>query len=232
MPLTPHHSLLAFVLCFSLLSPIVAVADVYESIDAEGISHYSDTANNDSYVLVLKSELPVAEAKVNSLFNTASNTDNLADALTTIDTRSIQVPPQLQAQIAQSAQNNQLDSELIHAVMHVESAYHSKAQSHKGAQGLMQLMPATATRLGVKNTYDSAQNIEGGAKYLKQLLTLFNNDISLALAAYNAGENAVIKYGNKIPPYKETQAYVPKVLGVYKTLMKQRGRANGSGLVM
>ena len=225
MPLNHHHSLLALVLTLSLLSPIVAVADVYESIDEEAISHYSDTPTNDSYVLILKSELSITEAKANNPLNTASNTDNSPDALSTINTRSIQVPPQLQAQIAQSAQNNQLDSELIHAVMHVESAYHSKAQSQKGAQGLMQLMPATASRLGVKNTYDSAQNIEGGAKYLKQLLTLFNNDISLALAAYNAGENAVIKYGNKIPPYKETQAYVPKVLSVYKALMKQRERS-------
>jgi len=96
------------------------------------------------------------------------------------------------------------------------------ATSRKGAQGLMQLMPATAKRFGVKNSRDPAQNIEGGAKYLRELLTLFKNDVSLALAAYNAGEHAVIKYGNKIPPYKETQAYVPKVLGVYQALLKQR----------
>ena len=131
-------------------------------------------------------------------------------------------PPQLLAQVEQSAQNNQLDSELVHAVMYVESAYKVNATSRKGAQGLMQLMPATAKRFGVKNSRDPAQNIEGGAKYLRELLTLFKNDVSLALAAYNAGEHAVIKYGNKIPPYKETQAYVPKVLGVYQALLKQR----------
>lgn len=85
-------------------------------------------------------------------------------------------------------------------------------------------MPATATRLGVNNSYDPVQNIEGGAKHLRQLLNLFHNDISLAIAAYNAGENAVIRYGYKIPPYKETQAYVPKVLNIYKALMKQRQR--------
>lgn len=72
------------------------------------------------------------------------------------------------------------------------------------------------------NSYDPAQNIEGGAKYLRELLTLFNNDVSLAVAAYNAGENAVVKYGNRIPPYKETQAYVPKVLNIYKALLNQR----------
>jgi soluble lytic murein transglycosylase-like protein len=222
MPIKLHHPLLAFLLALCALSPIAAVADVYESIDEEGISHYSDTANNNSYVLIVKSELPITDANP---LNTASTINTSTDTLnpqTNTLAHTPQATPQLLAQIAQSAQNNQLDSALIHAVMHVESAYQTKAQSHKGAQGLMQLMPATANRLGVKNTYDSAQNIEGGAKYLKQLLTLFNNDISLTLAAYNAGENAVIKYGNRIPPYKETQAYVPKVMGVYRALVRER----------
>ncbi len=232
MPLNLHHPLLAFLLALCVLSPIAAVADVYESIDEEGTSHYSDTANNDSYVLILKSELPSTDNNPSNTLNTAPTINTSPNALnpqTTTFAHTPQATPQLLAQIAQSAQNNQLDSALIHAVMHVESAYQTKAQSHKGAQGLMQLMPATANRLGVKNTYDPAQNIEGGAKYLKQLLTLFNNDISLTLAAYNAGENAVIKYGNRIPPYKETQAYVPKVLGVYRALVRERERG---GLVM
>lgn len=196
----------------SLLTPYIAYADVYEYIDDEGNTHLSDTPNDERYVLIFKSEVLSAETQIN---NAISNT------LST-NTPRLLTPPELLAQIELSALNNQLDSELIHAVIHVESAYKTQAKSHKGAQGLMQLMPATANRLGIKNSYDPAQNIEGGAKYLRELLTQFNNDISLALAAYNAGEQAVIKYGNKIPPYKETQAYVPKVMNIYKTLLKQR----------
>ena len=201
-----------------------AYANIYEYIDEAGVAHYSDAPNEDGnkhYVLILKSETPKPEVPESQLQVTEAATDN-PHATASPDKLTI-TPPQLLAQIAQSAQNNQLDSELIHAVMHVESAYKVKAKSHKGVQGLMQLMPATAHRLGVKNSYDPAQNIEGGAKYLRELLTLFNNDITLAVAAYNAGENAVIRYGNKIPPYKETQAYVPKVLHIYKALMMKRG---------
>jgi len=190
-----------------------AVADVYEYIDDAGTAHFSDTPMDERYVLILKSELPVAETTTENNLPTTSSANNFTPLLT---------QPQLLAQIQQSAFNNQLDSELIHAVMYVESAYKTKAKSHKGAQGLMQLMPATASRMGVKNSYDPAQNIEGGAKYLRELLNLFNNDVSLAVAAYNAGEQAVIKYGNHIPPYKETQAYVPKVLNIYQILLKQR----------
>lgn len=217
-------------LCFALISCVCshsAYADIYEYIDEAGITHYSDAPNNDGnnhYVLILKSEMPVTEspateATADKPNTTASPHNATTDNLTLSTTLT---PPQLLAQIEQSAHNNQIESELIHAVMHVESAYKVHAQSHKGAQGLMQLMPATASRLGVKNSYDPAQNIEGGAKYLRELLTLFNNDVTLAIAAYNAGENAVIRYGNKIPPYKETQAYVPKVLNIYKALVKQR----------
>ena len=212
-------SIILFVAILSSVCSYSAYADIYEYIDEAGIAHYSDAPNNDNngndhYVLILKSELAVtSEVPVTEV--AANNTTTSPNKLTL-------TPPQLLAQIAQSAHNNQIDGELIHAVMHVESAYKVKAKSHKGAQGLMQLMPATAQRLGVKNSYDPAQNIEGGAKYLRELLTLFNNDITLAVAAYNAGENAVMRYGNKIPPFKETQAYVPKVMGIYKALMRQR----------
>ena len=208
-----------------------AFADIYEYIDEAGIAHYSDAPNNgtdgnNDYVLILKAEDPVKpEAQISETQVTEATSDNpntTASPHNTATDKLTLTPPQLLAQIQQSAHNHQIDGELIHAVMHVESAYEVKAKSHKGALGLMQLMPATALRLGVKNSYDPAQNIEGGAKYLRELLTLFNNDITLAIAAYNAGENAVIRYGNKIPPYKETQAYVPKVINIYKALMKQR----------
>jgi soluble lytic murein transglycosylase-like protein len=109
-----------------------------------------------------------------------------------------------------------LDSALLHAVISVESRYNSKAVSKKGAIGLMQLMPETAHRYGVTDSFDPTQNINGGAMYLRDLLKLFNKDVRLALAAYNAGESMVVKYGNRIPPIRETREYVPKVLGFYR----------------
>lgn len=101
---------------------------------------------------------------------------------------------------------------LLQAVIAVESGFNASAVSSKGALGLMQLMPATARRFGVLDPFDPSQNIAGGAAYLKTLLTRFDGDVELALAAYNAGEAAVIKAGNRIPPYSETRAYVPRVL--------------------
>jgi soluble lytic murein transglycosylase-like protein len=109
-----------------------------------------------------------------------------------------------------------LEGALLHAVISVESQYNPRAVSRKGAAGLMQLMPATARRYGVSDSFDPAQNLHGGAKYLRDLLTLFNSDVSLALAAYNAGENAVIRHGNRIPPFRETRNYVPRVLDYYR----------------
>lgn len=118
--------------------------------------------------------------------------------------------------VEEVAQAHGLDSALLHAVISVESHYNPRAVSRKGAAGLMQLMPATARRYGVSDSFDPAQNLHGGAKYLRDLLTLFNSDMSLALAAYNAGENAVIRNGNRIPPYPETRNYVPRVLDYYR----------------
>ena len=108
-----------------------------------------------------------------------------------------------------------VDPYLIFCLMSQESSFGSHATSPKGAQGLMQLMPATAARYGVTNPYDSAQSIMGGARYLKDLLQLFGRRLDLALAGYNAGENAVIKYGYKIPPYAETKAYVRLISARY-----------------
>lgn len=101
---------------------------------------------------------------------------------------------------------------LLRAVIQVESGYQPRAVSAKGAQGLMQLMPATATRFGVRDAFDPQQNVRGGAQYLKWLLDFFRGDLRLALAAYNAGEKAVIKAGYRVPPIAETRDYVPKVL--------------------
>ena len=116
--------------------------------------------------------------------------------------------------ISKYSYQNGLDEDFVKAVVNQESGFNPNATSHCGAMGLMQLMPSTAQGLGVKNAYDAEQNIEGGTKYLKGLLDRFNNDKSLALAAYNAGPNAVKKYGG-IPPYTETQNYVKSVLSKY-----------------
>ncbi len=107
-----------------------------------------------------------------------------------------------------------VDPRFIHAVIKQESRYKNKAVSHAGAQGLMQLMPATAKRFGNTNPYDAASNIEAGTKYLKWLLKRFNGDVTLALAGYNAGEGAVDKYDG-VPPYSETQNYVKKIVANY-----------------
>lgn len=110
-----------------------------------------------------------------------------------------------------------LDSALLHAVIAVESRYNPNAVSRAGASGLMQLMPATARHYGVTDLFDPEQNMHGGARYLSYLLEKFDSDTSLALAAYNAGETAVFKYGNRIPPYRETTDYVQRVLAKYRT---------------
>lgn len=120
--------------------------------------------------------------------------------------------------IALSARRNGVDHRLILAVMQQESSFNARATSYKGARGLMQLMPATASRFGVTDIYDPAQNIEGGARYLRFLLDTFNGDVELALAGYNAGEHAVSRYGNRIPPYRETQDYVRKISAHYDRL--------------
>lgn len=108
--------------------------------------------------------------------------------------------------------------ELICGVILQESGGNHKAVSHAGAKGLMQLMPATAKRFGVTNSFDAKQNIDGGTKYLRFLLDRFNGDYRLALAGYNAGERNVEKYGNKVPPFAETRAYVPNVLAYANTI--------------
>ncbi|RON41896.1 lytic transglycosylase domain-containing protein [Pseudomonas frederiksbergensis] len=122
------------------------------------------------------------------------------------------------ALVSAAATANQLPAALLHAVIREESRYNAEATSAKGAGGLMQLMPDTARELGVTDVYDPKANIQGGARYLKRLMTLFDNDISLAVAAYNAGPQAVLSRGGVIPPFAETQRYVPSVLRQYRRL--------------
>ena len=120
------------------------------------------------------------------------------------------------SQIEAAATANNVDAALIRAVISAESGYNPSAISRAGAVGLMQLMPETARRYNVTDRHDPGQNIYGGTEYLRDLLRMFNYDLHLVIAAYNAGEEAVMKYGNRIPPYRETLAYVPKVMKFYK----------------
>jgi soluble lytic murein transglycosylase-like protein len=133
--------------------------------------------------------------------------------------------------VAQSAARNGVDPNLILAVMHQESGFNQRARSYKGATGLMQLMPATAWRFGVTNINDPAQNIEGGAKYLRFLLDSFNGDVNLALAGYNAGENAVVNSGYRVPRYRETQNYVRSITARYDNTKSKAKPVASSGTV-
>ena len=166
-----------------------AGANLYRFVDGGRVSViFSDTPPADARYVLYTNESP-AEAAI--------------------------APTQYVAHILSAAKATNVDAALIQAVISVESGYNPSARSSAGAVGLMQLMPGTARRYGVKDRLDPAQNIHGGARYLRDLAVMFDNNLQLVLAAYNAGEEAVMKYGRRIPPYRETVAYVPKVLGYY-----------------
>jgi soluble lytic murein transglycosylase-like protein len=122
----------------------------------------------------------------------------------------------LQSSLATVARTENVDPKLMDAVIIVESGYNADAVSPKGAMGLMQLMPATAERFGVAEPFDPTANMRGGARYLRWLIGRFDGELSLVLAAYNAGEGAVAAHGHRIPPYRETQQYVQRVLQRYR----------------
>jgi len=120
--------------------------------------------------------------------------------------------------IVESGTRNSVDPLLLYSIMHQESTFKPRALSHKGASGLMQLMPGTARRFGVTSIWDPRQNVEGGARYMRFLLNMFKGDVNLALAGYNAGEGAVMKYGWRVPPYNETQEYVRRISKRYNLI--------------
>jgi len=126
------------------------------------------------------------------------------------------VPAAYLAFVQEASLAYRVPSELIHAVIQVESNYNPRALSAKGARGLMQLMPATAQRFGAANSWDPRQNILTGSKYLRWLMDYFGEDLELTVAAYNAGEAAVVQAGRRIPRFAETEKYVPKVLSIYR----------------
>jgi len=141
------------------------------------------------------------------------------EEIVSVDRQEIPLPPAPQAAtredvdrlVNSASDQHQVDADLIRSVIKAESGYNSRAVSPKGAQGLMQLMPSTASKLGVKDAFAPGENIEGGTRYLRDLLVLYNNDMAKALAAYNAGPQRVAQY-NGVPPYRETHAYVARVI--------------------
>ncbi|MDO9220706.1 MAG: lytic transglycosylase domain-containing protein [Thiobacillus sp.] len=177
-------------------------ADIYTYTADDGAVSLSNVPTDERYTVLIAA--PKQEAAAAPEFATRTGKSNLA--------RKAGFDQMVDA----VSRTYGMESALLHAVISVESRYNPKAVSKKGAAGLMQLMPKTAKRYGVADAFDPLQNLNGGAHYLRDLLRLFNNDTSLALAAYNAGEHAVMKHGNRIPPYRETLSYVPQVLGFYQ----------------
>ena len=135
-------------------------------------------------------------------------------------------PMDLKSIVSAASNQHQVDADFIASVIHAESANNPRAISPKGAQGLMQLMPGTAGKLGVKDSFDPADNVDGGVRYLRELLLLYNNDMVKALAAYNAGPERVQQY-HGVPPYRETRAYVARVITEYnrKKLAERKQQA-------
>ncbi|HEX4152464.1 MAG TPA: transglycosylase SLT domain-containing protein [Steroidobacteraceae bacterium] len=183
-----------------------ARAGIYSYVDPDGGVHYSNVPSDRRYALVLADETKSVAAG-------PEGAGRLAERET-----------QYAAIIDRAATEAKVPPELLRAVITVESAYDTRAVSAKGAQGLMQLRPATAARYGVRRPFDPAENVRGGARYLADLLKRYANDLTLTLAAYNAGEEAVERYGRAVPPYAETRAYVPSVLGFYRKLLARTGR--------
>jgi hypothetical protein len=133
--------------------------------------------------------------------------------------------------ILESGRRNAVDPLLLYAIMHQESTFKPRAMSNKGARGLMQLMPGTAVRFGVNSIWDPQQNIEGGSRYMRFLLDKFDGNVELALAGYNAGEGAVIKYGYRIPPYNETQEYVRRISKRYSLIRDPMAARNANPVI-
>jgi soluble lytic murein transglycosylase-like protein len=186
-----------------LASTVAARPKIYTYVDADGTRHYTDVPDNNRYRLLVLSPQD----------RTASGDR--------YDSKLLAKAGQFDSIIENAAISASLEPNLLRAVIVVESGFNSRAVSKRGAVGLMQLMPQTAMRFGVSNPYDPRQNVHAGARYLKFLMNRFGQDVRLALAAYNAGEEAVDRNGGQIPPFSETMAYVPRVLKIYRMLKDQ-----------
>jgi soluble lytic murein transglycosylase-like protein len=185
----PLCRVLVMVFLFLMVSP--CHADIYKYTDAEGVIHLTNvpTENDVPYVLVMKEKRVILQLK--------------GDIAPYNDL------------IAQASARYRIDSALVKAIIKAESNFNHRAVSPVGARGLMQLMPATAASLQVKDSFHPETNIDGGVRYLRYLMNMFNGNLPLVLAAYNAGENAVMRHNNRIPPYPETQTYVKRVLNYF-----------------
>jgi soluble lytic murein transglycosylase-like protein len=182
---------------------VAATTKIYTYLDAQGLRHYTDIPDDNRYRLL--SFAPQDRTASGDRY----------------DMQLLAKATQYDAIIEHAAVTSALEPNLLRAVIVVESGFNSRAVSKRGAVGLMQLMPATATRFGVSNPYDARQNVHAGARYLKFLIDRFGQNVRLALAAYNAGEDAVDRNGGQIPPFSETLAYVPRVLKIYQILVEQ-----------
>lgn len=173
-------------------------ADVYVYTDDSGVMHFTNAPTDERFALLVA---VVEEVGPGNRAQAAPEKGRVVDFAPIV---------------AEAAGEAGLEPALVHAIITAESAYNPKAVSRAGAQGLMQLMPQTAKRYAVKDAFDPQDNIRGGTRYLRDLLSLFEGSVELAVAAYNAGENAVIRHGRQIPPFRETRSYVPKVLQLYQ----------------
>ena len=189
----------------NLLMAEVAFSDVYKFVGKSGGSYYAAKAipGKNTGIPPRPRDVFFVMAPVSIMSTSRSDVEQRA-------------PDDVNRWIELAAHTYDLDPKLLHAVISAESSYNPYAISSKGAAGLMQLMPATAARFNVSDRLDARENILGGSRYLSSLLGMFDHDVELALAAYNAGEGNVIRYGRKIPPFTETQSYVAKVLGRYR----------------
>lgn len=206
--LDSRHPLRLTSLAFALLlQPLAASAAgaIYGFVDGDGVEHLSNIPNDKRFRVVFVDRLVTAQAALQA-------------------PRGIHLLPAAQRpyhdSILRASRTTGIEAALLHAVISVESGYNPGAVSPKGATGLMQLLPATGRRYGGSNLFDPEENIRAGAEYLKYLLKLFDNNLELALAGYNAGENAVIRHGRRLPPYAETERYVPLVVAHYKRLSR------------
>jgi soluble lytic murein transglycosylase-like protein len=188
-------------------------ADIYAFLDENGVAHFSDHQVDSRYQLYMKTKPPAEPA---AAATPAPEGPAAAQTAAPGGPGPLQASKRYADMIAKVAQEQKLEPALLHAVITVESAYNPQAKSPKGATGLMQLMPDTAKRYGVTDLLNPLENLRAGARYLRDLLGMFNNNLRLVLAAYNAGEGAVIRSGNAIPNYPETRAYVPRVLQHYE----------------
>ncbi len=192
-----------FLLLVMAISAGIVQADIYRYVDADGAVHFTNVPIDSRYRVYRKDKREKPDPVAQTLASELRYYDDEARS-------------RYSRHIFDAAKLTKLEPALLHAVISAESGYNPLARSRKGAAGLMQLMPDTAKRYGVKNRLDPAQSIHGGARYLRDLVRMFNNDLQLAVAAYNAGENAVVRHGNRIPPYSETMTYVPRVMSYYK----------------